>query len=165
MSSSAVPFNIASYALLTMMVARVTGLQPGDFVHTLGDAHLYLIHLDQARLQLSREPRPLPSMRINPNVQSIFDFTYEDFTIEKYAPHRPSRRRLRSEPPPRSPCALHSSQRWPAIGPSATTVGCRGASQKTSSDSKPSRWVTYCSWAGRRSIPLEGRCLGDERSS
>jgi thymidylate synthase len=82
-----VPFNIASYALLTMMVAQVTGLQPGDFVHTLGDAHLYLNHLEQARLQLSRAPRPLPTLRINPTVTSIDGFSYEDFTIENYDPH------------------------------------------------------------------------------
>jgi thymidylate synthase len=82
-----VPFNIASYALLTMMVAQVTGLKPGDFVYTLGDAHLYLNHLDQARLQLSRSPRPLPVMKINPEVSSIFDFVYEDFTVEGYDPH------------------------------------------------------------------------------
>ncbi len=81
-----VPFNIAGYALLTMMVAQVCDLQPGDFVHTLGDAHLYLNHLDQARLQLSREPRPLPTMRINPEVKSIFDFRFEDFTLENYHP-------------------------------------------------------------------------------
>jgi thymidylate synthase len=82
-----VPFNIASYALLTMMVAQVTGLKPGDFVHTFGDAHLYLDHLDQARLQLTREPRPLPRMTLNPEVGSIFDFTYADFSIENYDPH------------------------------------------------------------------------------
>jgi thymidylate synthase len=82
-----VPFNIASYALLTMMVAQVTGLKPGEFVHTLGDAHLYLNHLEQTREQLSREPRALPKMRINPAVQSIFDFKYEDFTLEGYDPH------------------------------------------------------------------------------
>lgn len=82
-----VPFNIASYALLTMMVAQVCGLEPGDFVHTLGDAHLYRNHLEQARLQLTREPRPLPRMIINPNVQNINDFTYEDFTLEGYDPH------------------------------------------------------------------------------
>lgn len=81
-----VPFNIAGYALLTMMVAQVCDLQPGDFVHTLGDAHLYLNHLDQARLQLSREPRPLPTMRINPEVKSIFDFRFEDFALENYHP-------------------------------------------------------------------------------
>ncbi|HSV87519.1 MAG TPA: thymidylate synthase [Bacteroidales bacterium] len=82
-----VPFNIASYALLTMMVAQVCGLQPGDFVHTFGDAHLYINHIDQARLQLSREPRPLPLMHINPEVKDIFSFQYEDFRFEGYDPH------------------------------------------------------------------------------
>ena len=82
-----VPFNIASYALLTMMVAQVTGLKPGCFIHTLGDAHLYLNHLDQARLQLTREPRPLPRMILNPEVHDLYDFTYEDFTLEGYDPH------------------------------------------------------------------------------
>ena len=82
-----VPFNIASYALLTLMVAQVCGLKPGDFVHTLGDAHLYLNHLDQTREQLAREPRPLPAMKLNPAVQDIFDFRYEDFTLEDYDPH------------------------------------------------------------------------------
>jgi thymidylate synthase len=82
-----VPFNIASYALLTMMVAQVCGLQAGDFVHTLGDAHLYNNHLEQTRLQLSREPRPIPSMKLNPKVTNIFDFTFEDFTLENYDPH------------------------------------------------------------------------------
>jgi thymidylate synthase len=82
-----VPFNIASYALLTMMVAQVTGLEPGDFVHTLGDAHLYDNHLEQAKLQLSREPRALPRMRIDPAVQSIFDFEFDHFKLENYEPH------------------------------------------------------------------------------
>lgn len=82
-----VPFNIASYALLTMMVAQVTGYEPGDFIHTFGDAHLYSNHFEQAREQLSRTPKPLPTMRINPNVTSLFDFKFEDFTLENYAPH------------------------------------------------------------------------------
>jgi thymidylate synthase len=82
-----VPFNIASYALLTRMVAQVTGLRPGEFVHTLGDAHLYLNHLDQAREQLSREPRPLPVMRLDPTVTDLFAFRYEHFTLEGYDPH------------------------------------------------------------------------------
>lgn len=82
-----VPFNIASYALLTMMVAQVCDLEPGEFVHTLGDAHIYLNHMDQVKLQLSRETRELPKMKINPNVKSIFDFTYEDFSLEGYDPH------------------------------------------------------------------------------
>ena len=82
-----VPFNIASYALLTMMVAQVTGLKPGTFVHTFGDLHLYSNHLDQARLQLSREPRPLPQMQLNPAVTNIHDFTFDDFTLVGYDPH------------------------------------------------------------------------------
>ena len=77
-----VPFNIASYALLTMMIAQECGLRPGDFVHTLGDAHLYLNHADQVAEQLSRTPRPLPTLRLNPAVRSVFDFRYEDFTLE-----------------------------------------------------------------------------------
>jgi thymidylate synthase len=82
-----VPFNIASYALLTLMVAQVCNLQPGDFVHTLGDAHLYSNHVEQAKLQLSRELRPLPTMWINPNVKDIFGFEFEDFRLENYDPH------------------------------------------------------------------------------
>jgi len=82
-----VPFNIASYALLTMMVAQVTGLRPGEFIHTFGDAHLYLNHLEQAKLQLSRAPNPLPQMRLNPAVRDLFGFRYEDFTLENYEPH------------------------------------------------------------------------------
>ncbi len=82
-----VPFNIASYALLTMMMAQVTDLQPGDFVHTLGDAHIYLNHLDQVKLQLSREPRSLPQMKINPAVHDIFKFSYNDFELIDYHPH------------------------------------------------------------------------------
>lgn len=82
-----VPFNIASYALLTLMMAQVCGLQPGDFVHTLGDAHIYLNHMEQVKLQLSREPFPLPQMKINPEVNSIFDFKFEDFELTGYQSH------------------------------------------------------------------------------
>ena len=82
-----IPFNIASYALLTMMVAQVCGLKPGDFVHTIGDAHIYLNHIEQVKLQLSRTPYPLPTMKINPEVKDIFSFQYEDFTLENYQCH------------------------------------------------------------------------------
>ena len=82
-----VPFNIASYALLTLMIAQVCDLEPGDFVHTFGDLHLYSNHVEQAREQLTREPRPLPHMRLNPDVTSVFDFTFDDFTLEAYDPH------------------------------------------------------------------------------
>ncbi len=82
-----VPFNIASYALLTLMVAQVTGLKPGEFIHTLGDAHLYLNHLEQVQTQLAREPRPLPSMRLNPEKTSLFDFNFDDFELLNYDPH------------------------------------------------------------------------------
>lgn len=82
-----VPFNIASYALLTLMIAQVTGYQPGEFIHTLGDAHLYLNHIEQAQMQLQRQPRPLPRMTLNEKVSSIFDFTFDDFLLEDYDPH------------------------------------------------------------------------------
>ena len=82
-----VPFNIASYALLTLMMARVSGLKPGEFIHTFGDAHLYLNHLEQARLQLSRAPRALPVMRLDPAAKDLFAFRYEDFVLEGYEPH------------------------------------------------------------------------------
>ena len=82
-----VPFNIASYALLTMMMAQVCDLKPGEFVHTLGDTHVYLNHLEQANIQLAREPRTLPKMNINPDIKSIFDFRYEDFELIGYDPH------------------------------------------------------------------------------
>ena len=82
-----VPFNIASYSFLLMMMAQVTGLEPGEFIHTLGDAHIYLNHLEQVQLQMTREPRPLPTARLNPDVKDILGFTFEDFTIENYDPH------------------------------------------------------------------------------
>ena len=84
-----VPFNIASYALLTMMIAQVCDLEPGDFVHSFGDVHLYNNHIDQAKLQLTRKPFPLPVMKLNPNLKNIFDFTFEDFTLENYQHHAP----------------------------------------------------------------------------
>ena len=82
-----VPFNIASYSFLLMMMARVTGLQPGEFIHTLGDAHIYLNHKEQVKLQLTRGPRPLPSVKLNPEIKSLFEYSFEDFTIENYDPH------------------------------------------------------------------------------
>ena len=82
-----VPFNIASYALLTMMIAQVTGLEPGDFVHTLGDAHIYRNHMDQVHTQLSREPYPLPVMKLNSDIKGLFDFRYEDFELLNYQYH------------------------------------------------------------------------------
>ena len=82
-----VPFNIASYSLLLMMVAQVTGLQPGEFIHSIGDGHIYLNHLEQVKMQLTREPRELPAMKLNPEIKNIFDFTYDDFTLENYKPH------------------------------------------------------------------------------
>jgi len=82
-----VPFNIASYSLLTMMIAQVCDLEPGEFIHTFGDVHIYLNHIEQVKLQLTREPRQLPTMKLNPNVKNIFDFKYEDFSLENYHPH------------------------------------------------------------------------------
>jgi len=82
-----VPFNIASYSFLLMMMAQVTGLKPGEFIHTLGDAHIYMNHLEQVKLQLTREPRPLPTVKLNPGIRSIFDFRFEDFTVHNYDPH------------------------------------------------------------------------------
>jgi thymidylate synthase len=82
-----VPFNIASYSLLTLMVAQVSGLRPGEFIHTFGDAHLYSNHMEQAKTQLQREPRPLPTLVLNPEIRSLFDFRYEDFRLENYDPH------------------------------------------------------------------------------
>ncbi len=82
-----VPFNIASYALLMMMVAQVTGLKPGEFIHTLGDAHIYNNHLEQVNIQLGRQPRPLPVMKLNAGIKTIEDFTFEDFTLDNYDPH------------------------------------------------------------------------------
>jgi thymidylate synthase len=84
-----VPFNIASYALLTLMVAQVTGLRPGEFIHTLGDAHIYSNHVDQVRTQLARDPRPLPRMRLNPERRELGEFVYEDFELLGYDPHPP----------------------------------------------------------------------------
>lgn len=101
-----VPFNIASYALLTMMIAQVCGLKPGDFIHTTGDTHIYLNHFDQVREQLSREPRPLPTMRINPDVKDLYDFKYEDLSWKATTPGRPSRPPSRSDRPPLHKC-LH----------------------------------------------------------
>jgi thymidylate synthase len=82
-----VPFNIASYSLLMLMIARETGYEPGEFIHTLGDSHIYLNHIDQVKLQLTRNPRPLPQMKLNPSVKSIFDYSHEDFVLENYSPH------------------------------------------------------------------------------
>ncbi len=84
-----VPFNIASYSFLLMMIAQVTGMQPGEFIHTLGDAHIYLNHLEQSKMQLTRDLRPLPTVKLNPGIKSVFDFSFHDFTIDNYEPHPP----------------------------------------------------------------------------
>ena len=134
-----VPFNIASYALLTLMMAQVTGLQPGEFVHTFGDAHLYLNHLEQADLQLARTPRPLPRMKINPAVRSIFDFKYEDFEPVGLRPAPAHQGRGggvtgRRESPSSSP--------WPRTASSAATASCPGGCPPISSASASSPWAS-----------------------
>ena len=133
------PFNIASYALLTHMVAQVTGLEVGDFVHTLGDAHLYLNHLEQARLQLTREPRPLPTLRLDPSVTELDAFDLEHIAVEGYDPHPGSR--------PRSPYESRASgscwsPRSPTTASSAWAATSPGASPRTSSISGPPRGNT-----------------------
>ena len=124
-----VPFNIASYALLTLMVAQVTGLKPGEFMHSFGDAHLYLTHLDQADEQLKREPKPLPRMEINPEVTSLFDFVYEDFKLVGYDPHPRSVPRWRCEPSPEQDGgpSSPSSSPWARTAHSAWTAICLAA--------------------------------------
>jgi thymidylate synthase len=130
-----VPFNIASYSLLTLMIAQVCGLKPGEFVHTYGDCHLYLNHLEQAKEQLSREPRPLPRMILNPEVKDLFQFKYEDFTLVGYDPHSSSR------------CLNYRGPgfpywwRWQGIASSARTVICPGIFPPISSASSSSPWV------------------------
>ena len=144
-----VPFNIASYALLTHMVAQVIGLGVGDFVHTLGDAHLYLNHLEQARLQLTREPRPLPTLRLDPSVTEIDAFDLEHIARRGLRPppgHQGPHRRLRLTVVSTDgrACRDHgsrSSPRTPTTASSATAAASRGGSPRTSPTSRPPRWA------------------------
>ncbi len=121
-----VPFNIASYALLTLMIAQVCDLQPGEFIHTLGDAHLYSNHLEQARLQLTREPRPLPVMKLNPDVRDLFAFSFDDFTLEGYDPHP----HIKAEVAVGARASCWGPP-WPTTASSVSTTRCHGICRKT----------------------------------